>query len=52
MLAVTLSGFVYLVAGRWQNGLVEGIAVPLFLMVILLIGLSLKALGKGAVPRR
>ncbi len=44
MLVVTLSGFVYLVAGGKQNTLVESISIALFILALVLIALCLKVL--------
>ncbi len=51
MFLVTLSSLLYLVAGGKQNGLVEGIAIALFVLAIVMIALGLKALRRGlALP--
>lgn len=47
MLVVTLSGFVYLVAGGKQNKMVEGIAIALFIIALILITLCIKTLRRG-----
>ncbi|MCP4546898.1 MAG: carbon starvation protein A [bacterium] len=47
MILVTLSGFVYLVAGGKQNTLVEGIAIALFCIAIVLISLCVRKLREG-----
>ncbi len=49
MFVVTLSALAYLVAGGSQNGLVEGIAIALFLLAIVMICLGIRALRGGAM---
>lgn len=46
MFLVTLSGLAYLVVGGKQNGLVEGIAIALFMLAIVMIALGIRALRR------